>query len=167
MMSEVEQNHAAMAAELRAHLSDDRAKLAADVAAARDERLADVEVRRAGWDSIAAALAKRRAGESVSPQPVAVVAPEPKIVAPEPEPVAPEPEPVAIAEPAKEVEEDLTRIRGIGPGMQAHLNAVGIFSFAKLAKADVDMLRLELGDVARLARIEEWIDQAEKLSQSG
>ena len=173
MLIELEQDHVAMAAELRAHLSDDRAKLAADGAAERDERLADVAVRREGWDSIAAALAKRREGAPVAPQPAPkpVVALEPKVIAPEPVPepvvVSPEPEPVALAEPAEDVEDDLTRIRGIGPGMQAHLNAVGIFSFAKLAKADVETLRLELGDVARLARIEEWIDQAEKLTESG
>ena len=174
MMSELEQDHAAMAAELRAHLSDDRAKLAADGAAERDERVADVAVRRAGWDSIAATMAGRRGGASLAPKPASKPvfapkpepAPEPVVFAPEPEPapepvvLAPKPEPVVLAEPAEDVHDDLTRIRGIGPGMQAHLHAAGVFSFAKLAKADVGKLRLELGDVARLARIEQWVDQA-------
>ena len=88
--------------------------------------------------------------EAVVPEPVAVEA------APEPEPVAPE----------KPTRDDLTCIRGIGEGMQSRLNEIGIFSFAQLTTTSVPQIREALGDVGRMARIEEWIDQAQELSES-
>ncbi|MEI6451084.1 MAG: polyhydroxyalkanoate depolymerase, partial [Actinomycetes bacterium] len=88
---------------------------------------------------------------------------------PAPEPVAvvaePEPEPVAPPKP-KATRDDLTRIRGIGEGMQTRLNEIGIFSFAQLVSTSVPKIREALGDVGRMARIDEWIDQAQELSES-
>ena len=98
------------------------------------------------------------------PEPVAAVsAPEPR-PEPRPEPVVvapPKPEPVVA--PPKPVRDDLTRIRGIGEGMQTRLNALGISSFAQLVAADVPKLREGLGDVGRMARIDDWKEQAEGL----
>ena len=188
MLSDLDEAHAAMAAEQRAHLSDERERLAADGAADREERLDDVAGRKAGWAKVTAAMGKRReraaaakgrkrpaAARPVAKPPIAepvakpvavVAAPEPE---PEPEPVAvvaaPEPEPVAPPKP-KSTRDDLTRIRGIGEGMQARLNEIGIFSFEQLMSTSVPKIREALGDAGRMARIDEWMDQARDFSES-
>jgi len=128
-------------------------------------------------------MASRRGGAPVKPKPVKpahkppahkpiVAAPKASVVAPKatmPPSVAPIPQPVTFAHDsaptisAERTHDDLTVIRGIGLGMQSHLNNIGVFSFRQLATADPDQLRKELGEVARLARIEEWKAEAQGL----
>ena len=72
----------------------------------------------------------------------------------------------AVAPPPVEevVGDDLTIIRGIGPGMQSRLNAAGIYTFAQLAGSTPEELRQVLGEAARLANVEAWIEQARELA---
>ena len=60
--------------------------------------------------------------------------------------------------------DDLTAIRGIGAGMQRHLNEAGIYTYAQLAASTPAELQRALGDVGRLAKVETWIDQARDLA---
>jgi len=189
MLSKQGEAEAAMAKAQRAHLSKDRARLAADGSAGSDKRQAEAAVRRAdatareqGWATGATAMAARRSGTSPAPRPTprvkpvgksTMAAPRPAMAAPKPAMAAPKPAVArpeanaAIPIPAKPTHDDLTLVHGIGPGMQAHLNNAGVFTFKQLAKADVDHLRKELGDVARLARMDDWIGEAKGLAESG
>jgi predicted flap endonuclease-1-like 5' DNA nuclease len=60
--------------------------------------------------------------------------------------------------------DDLTTIRGIGPVMLQRLNQAGIYTYAQLATSTPDELRQALREAARLAKVEEWIEQAQKLA---
>jgi len=74
-----------------------------------------------------------------------------------------------VAPPAPVVEaapDDLTAIRGIGPGMKAHLNQAGIYTFAQIAHSTPDALRELLGDASRLAKVEMWIEQAHAMGST-
>jgi predicted flap endonuclease-1-like 5' DNA nuclease len=87
--------------------------------------------------------------EIIVPAPVAELDTEPAVVpavepAVEPSVVpAVEPEPVVVAAAAPEpaLPDDLTRIEGIGPKMDAALKAAGITTFARLAETSEDELR--------------------------
>ena len=152
-------------------------------------RRTEAEVRTDGWASLNNAMTSRRGGAPVKPKPAKpahkppagkpmVAAHKPVVAAhkpivvmpavPAPKSMTPVPEPVIAHTPEPAVtagrpHDDLTVIRGIGLGMQSHLNNIGVFTFRQLATADVDQLRKELGEVARLARIEEWKAEAQKL----
>ncbi len=70
-----------------------------------------------------------------------------------------------VAPPVEEVApNDLMAIRGIGPGMLRRLNEAGIFTYAQLARSTPEELRQALGEAARLARVEEWIERARELA---
>jgi hypothetical protein len=94
-------------------------------------------------------------------------APEPEAAA-EAEPApAPEPEAAAEAEPAPAPEpeaaaDDLTKIEGIGPKMQAALKAAGITTFARLAQASEDELRaaIEAAGMRFAPSAKTWAEQA-------
>lgn len=78
---------------------------------------------------------------------------------------APRPEPPAqpTAEPSRPAApDDLTVIKGIGPVVQDKLRALGISSFAELARADPDHLfdQLKGAQPVSKARIQEWIEAA-------
>jgi predicted flap endonuclease-1-like 5' DNA nuclease len=60
--------------------------------------------------------------------------------------------------------EDLAAIRGIGSGMQRRLNQAGIYTYAQLAGSTPEELRQLLGEATRLAKVEEWIEQARELA---
>ncbi|HBY99594.1 MAG TPA: hypothetical protein DEP84_37600, partial [Chloroflexi bacterium] len=75
---------------------------------------------------------------------------------------APQPEEKAV--PAGEIDsDDLTAIRGIGPVMQRRLRLAGIQTYARLAESTVEELHQVLGETARLAKVEEWIEQAREV----
>lgn len=98
-------------------------------------------------------------------------APEPEITpAPEPapEPVAPPvpsaPPPMAAAAP---VSDDLSRIKGLGPKLQALLPTLGITSFAQIAAmtdADLAALDSKLGPFAGRPAKDNWVAQAQYLA---
>ncbi len=56
--------------------------------------------------------------------------------------------------------DDLTSISGIGPGIQERLNNAGILSFVQLATKPVDEIRDVLGELNRLAHVEDWVLEA-------
>ena len=76
------------------------------------------------------------------------------------------PEPGAETTP-KTPPDDLTAIKGIGPGIVRKLDALGIKTFADLAKADPDDLasKLALRPVTP-TRMREWIAEATKRTGS-
>ncbi|WP_310531132.1 hypothetical protein [Novosphingobium sp.] len=98
-------------------------------------------------------------------------APAPEITpAPEPdyEPVAPPPPaappPMAAAAPAGD---DLARIKGLGPKLQALLPTLGITTFAQIAamtEADLAVLDSKLGPFAGRPAKDNWVEQAKYLA---
>jgi len=70
----------------------------------------------------------------------------------------------ATSSPPSTTADDLTVIRGIGPGMQNRLNTEGIFSYSQLAGSTSEDLRDLLGSVAGRANLENWIHDARKLA---
>ena len=95
----------------------------------------------------------------------------PKVAKPKVEPKIEEPEVIEplVAEeveiPVEEKRDDLTSIQGIGKGMQERLNEAGLYSFAHVARSTPDILRNALGNLARLADVEDWIEQAKELAE--
>lgn len=70
--------------------------------------------------------------------------------------------------PAMQNVQDLKLIKGIGPKVEKHLNAAGVFSYSQLANKTSDELASALNDLAGFSaeRIDEldWINEAQKLS---
>jgi len=143
-LKQLDAAHQAMARDLRQRLGQEQADLR--------------EARRV-WSSFSTLMEQRRAGKPAAPPP------------PSPPPVEEVPPGPPAAAPPEVVEEvtpdDLTAIRGIGSGMQQRLNDAGIYTFAQLARTRPSELREMLGDAARLARVEEWIEQASQLGGLG
>ena len=119
-----------------------------------------------------AATAKPAAATAETAKPVAP-AKEAGVETTKPEPVKPAvvKSPVAKAPVAKSVSDpadDLKRIAGIGPKLEASLNAAGIHRYAQIARLTAKQataLDARLGLRGRLAR-EKWIEQAKALMQS-
>ena len=108
-----------------------------------------------------------------APEPMPVAAPEPVVAAPPPPapaPVAaPAPEPVAAPEPvtASAAADDLSRIKGLGPKLQALLPTLGITTFAQIAamtEADLAELDTKLGAFAGRPAKDNWVEQAKFLA---
>lgn len=95
--------------------------------------------------------------------------PEPEITpAPEPdyEPVAPPP-PAAPPPMAAANGDDLSRIKGLGPKLQALLPTLGITTFAQIAaltEADLAALDSKLGPFAGRPAKDNWVEQAKFLA---
>lgn len=92
--------------------------------------------------------------------------------APEPEP-APAPESALATEPAPAPEapagtaDDLSRIKGLGPKLQALLPTLGITSYAQIAaltEADLAELDTKLGAFAGRPAKDNWVEQARFLA---
>lgn len=62
--------------------------------------------------------------------------------------------------------DDLTVIRGIGIATQDRLYRAGIRSFSQLAGTSPDRIREILGNLARGAKVETWIEEAAGLANS-
>lgn len=76
----------------------------------------------------------------------------------------PSPPPVAAA-----AEDDLSRIKGIGPKLRAQLSGMGITTIAQIAAwddADIDRIDAELGRFQGRIRRDDWVTQA-RLLQAG
>jgi predicted flap endonuclease-1-like 5' DNA nuclease len=87
----------------------------------------------------------------------------------------PEPEPAHVAPPAPEPEavpiaastDDLSRIKGLGPKLQALLPTLGITTFAQIAalsEADLAELNGKLGAFAGRPARDGWVEQARYLA---
>lgn len=77
--------------------------------------------------------------------------------------------PVAPAAPVVSAQDDLKRIKGIGPEIERKLNAFGIIRYADLVgwrAADVDRVGREIGAEFRITH-ENWIEQAAILAAGG
>ncbi len=61
--------------------------------------------------------------------------------------------------------DDLTAIRGIGIATQNRLHTAGIKSYAQLARASPEEVRMKVGKLAEGANVEDWIAQAQELSK--
>lgn len=101
------------------------------------------------------------------PEPAAPPPAPAEMPAPEPAPTpAPEPEPAPpAAEPAGA--DDLSRIKGLGPKLQALLPQLGITTFAQIAAltdADLTDLDTKLGPFAGRPAKDSWVEQAKLLA---
>ncbi len=67
---------------------------------------------------------------------------------------------------AKSSADDLTAIRGIGIATQDRLYRAGIKSFSQLAGSSPDKVREILGNMARGAKVERWIEDAAGLAKA-
>jgi len=162
-VADLDAAHQTLAVEQSRYLDAERTQLASDVAAMRAElrarrdelRATQREARRI-WTSFATIIRARRARKPAPAMPPPL--PIQPAISPSPPPTQPGQEtPTAIEMAA----DDLTAIRGIGPGMQKRLNDAGIWNFAQLGTSTPEALREALGEaVARLAKVEEWIAQA-------
>lgn len=132
-----------------------------------------------------------------SPPPAAAIAPEPIAVEPKPIPVAPKPIAVAAPPPpppvkvapaapaaaapakAKPVqaapavatpdtdEDDLARLKGVGPKLKTQLTALGVTSFAQIAAwtdSDIATIDAQLGTFKGRPVRDQWVDQAKYLA---
>ncbi len=65
------------------------------------------------------------------------------------------------------VQDDLTRIAGIGPGRLNQLNLSGVYTFKQLSEATPEALRELLGESSRIVDVHKWIEQAKDFTQAG
>jgi predicted flap endonuclease-1-like 5' DNA nuclease len=63
------------------------------------------------------------------------------------------------------VPDELTLIPGVGPGRERMLKEAGIYTFAQIAGSTPEGLRKALGEMGRLAPVEDWIEAAKRLSE--
>ncbi len=74
---------------------------------------------------------------------------------------------VAAAQPAPATGDDLARIKGLGPKLQALLPTLGLATFTEIAalrEADLDALDAKLGAFAGRPRRDGWVEQAKFLA---
>lgn len=98
------------------------------------------------------------------PAPAPVVAP---VAAPEPAPAPPPPPPPPAPEPVALAANDLARIKGLGPKLQALLPELGLSTFAQIAalsEADLAELDPKLGPFAGRPARDNWVEQAKLLA---
>ena len=105
-------------------------------------------------------------------QPVVETAPEPAPapVAPTPEP-APKPEPIpaspAVAAVVGEGQDDLLRLKGVGPKLKTLLIDLGVTRYAQIAGwsvADIAAIDTKLGTFKGRPVRDQWVDQAKYLA---
>ena len=177
MLGEFQTVHQAMAEEQRQRLDEQQSARRAQAAEMRGALQADLSEARRVWTSFAKLMQNRRARRQAAPPPPPTPAEESaesrsfldRFVRRQaaPPPPTPAEEPAAPAAPVQEAAaDDLTAIRGIGASMQKRLNEAGIRTFAQLTNRTADDLRELLGDVGRLAKVQEWIEQAQDLIRS-
>lgn len=90
-------------------------------------------------------------------KPVSVPAPKPKVS---------DPRPATLPTPRGGVADNLKQIKGIGPKIEASLQAMGIFHIDQIAgwsKANVDWVDAQLAFKGRIRR-ERWVEQAREMS---
>ena len=114
----------------------------------------------------------------ITPEPEFIPAPEPMPEfepgpepAPDPEPTA-EPEATSVPEPPSAPSsgaDDLSRIKGLGPKLQALLPTLGLSTYAQIAalsEADLVALDGQLGPFAGRPAKDNWVEQAGYLASS-
>jgi len=159
--------HQTLAREQHRQLQAEQAQLASAVATLRHQLQAELgKVRsdhgqaRRVWSSCARLMRQRRTRQA-APSPM----PETPAMPPVETPVSPSVTQPATPPSGEGPHDDLTSIRGIGPAMSRRLNQAGIHTYAQLAASNPDELRKGLGEVGRLASVQEWIAQAAALTR--
>lgn len=114
------------------------------------------------------------------PGPEAATQPEPQVPEPEPAPEQPEGDPVPHQTPTPEpppsqpenpggsTGDDLSRIKGLGPKLQALLPTLGLTTYAQIAAlSDADLAELDgkLGAFAGRPAKDNWVSQARYLAE--
>ena len=110
--------------------------------------------------------ARLAAAASDEPLPV-LVKPAPKPRKPTPRAKVLDPKPAALSAPRGGQADNLKQIKGIGPKIEASLNAMGIYHLDQVAawsKANVDWVDAQLAFKGRIRR-EQWVEQATDLSK--
>ena len=105
------------------------------------------------------------------PTPVIAKSPpaKPPKPAPKPKPAPADPKPASLAAPRGGQPDNLKQIKGVGPKIEASLNALGIFHFDQIAgwtKANIDWVDGHLAFKGRIRR-ERWVEQATELTKVG
>ncbi len=162
-MAEIRANHQAAANAQRQQLGETRNAMANQVAAARASNQAiqgrmraDFTAAGLTWQTFSIRMHQQRTAKAVpSPSAPAAAAPAP--------PEAPAHD-AQQPQPLSDTGHDMTRIRGIGQGMQQRLKRAGIETYQELAAKSPDEVRQALGEVGRLANVEEWIAHAQELA---
>lgn len=80
-----------------------------------------------------------------------------------------DPRPPTLPEPLDGAADNLKRIKGIGPKIEASLNAMGVFHLHQIAawtEANIDWVESQLAFKGRIRR-EKWVDQAAELTRIG
>ena len=117
--------------------------------------------------------ARLAAAVSDDPEPLraAVVAKsppaKPRKPAPRPKPIPADPKPAALTAPRHGQADNLKQIKGIGPTIEASLNALGIYHVDQIAawtKANIDWVDGHLAFKGRIRR-ERWVEQAVELTK--
>lgn len=105
------------------------------------------------------------------PEQVPPPSPEPAPAAPEETPAQPEPEqtppPAAASSAAAPAADDLSKIKGLGPKLQALLPTLGITTYGQIAALDDAALAAldgKLGAFAGRPKKDNWMDQAKHLA---
>ena len=116
--------------------------------------------------SPAARLAGVVDNDPISAPPIAAPSAKPKTgVKPTSKPS--DPKPVALSKPRNGQADDLQRIKGIGPKIEAALHGLGIFHFDQIAgwnKQNIDWVDGQLAFKGRIRR-ENWLEQAAALAK--
>lgn len=88
---------------------------------------------------------------------------------PKPKPAPADPKPGSLAAPRDGQADNLKQIKGIGPKIEASLNALGVYHFDQIAawtKANTDWVDAHLAFKGRIRR-ERWVEQATELTKVG
>ncbi|MXP26022.1 hypothetical protein GRI39_08200 [Altererythrobacter indicus] len=111
-------------------------------------------------EAVAAAAEAAKVAPEATQDHDAEVAPPAPVATPAPT----SPQPAASAE-----GDDLTRIKGVGPKLSAHLAGLGISTFAQIAAwddAEIDRIDAQLGRFEGRIRRDNWPEQARFLAQN-
>lgn len=74
---------------------------------------------------------------------------------------------VVPSKPAAPIDDDLTRIKGLGPKLAAMLNNMGVTKFSEIAawqEADINRIDAKLGKFQGRIQRDNWVEQAKLLS---
>ena len=166
-LQELDHANRARSDEHRRQMTSDRVRLTSEVAtllgqarAERKQTQADQAEARQLWSGMTANVRQRRTHTAFS-----VPAPVPASIPPEGFETATLPAPAPETAASEPAHDDLTELKGIGPSMQRRLHKANIFTYAQLAESKPEELRQALGEVASLANVEEWIEQARERVQ--
>ena len=162
-------NHAEMAGELRDGLETFVSDLKGSVADLRQEAADDIAGAHKAWFGPSPAepkvIVETRARAVDKEEPRAAEEPQRQEDEDEAEEEAESLEAEEAGTAEEVIPDDLTVITGIGLTRKGQLNEAGYYTFAQLAQSTPQKLREILGESARSANLENWIEQAKDLAE--